>query len=169
MMAQMHITHIIHRPHWRWMRSGCSFSIFVSTLPIPLHSSHLEPGLQLQNYLFVPWPHDFDNNLYKNTKNRDNNFICEGCWKLKLMICPQGREEEDPQFVQSNCDHRSILFRLTDQSRIWIKRNCSRGKFNCHQSPLLVLFMHFTSSNNEYLVIMRKSGGLELISRDDPG
>ena len=25
MMAQMHI---IHRPHWRWMRSGCPFSIF---------------------------------------------------------------------------------------------------------------------------------------------
>lgn len=106
--------------------------VFLSPLcQYPFTPSHRGSGLQLQNYLFVPRPHDFDNNLYKNTKNRDNNFICEGCWKLKLMIWPQGREGENPQFVQSNCDHQSILFRLTDQRRIWIsRRNCGRDTFN---------------------------------------
>ena len=41
MMTQMHI---IHRPHWRWMRSGCPFSIFVSTLPIASHRGNPRPG-----------------------------------------------------------------------------------------------------------------------------
>ena len=43
------------------------------------------------------------------------------------MIWPQGREGENPQFVQSNCDHQSTLFRLTDQRRIWITEEIVAG------------------------------------------
>ena len=101
------------------MGYGCSFSIFVSTLPTPSLLGNPSPGCcsQLQNCLVVPRPHDFNNNLYKNQKNRDNNFICEGCSKLRLMIGPQGRKEMSLDlFNQIAIINQSILFGLTDQA-----------------------------------------------------